>query len=304
MVIAVGCGLVASFMTSRYLAAGQTVVVQEEKVTVLVPKQKLLQFALLNNSELFEEKQFDKRTVTKDVVSDFEKIKGRRMKNALEVGKPLAESDLIDPDKTGLEQKLNPGEVAISIKVSAEEGVAGFILPGSRVDVVATQIRTTASGEKPYSKIILQNVEVLATNAQLNAPENINNQQIDRVTLRLTRKQSEQVSVFAETGKLRLLLRRPDDSKIEDVGRGSNADGARNAGVEDQKAPEGEANVPSLTGPTVPDNAKPEASPEEAKKNSRLNVYGASRTPKEIEFQDGDPKDKPKDAGKPSTDKK
>lgn len=300
MVIAVGCGLVASFMTSRYLAAGQNqVVVQEEKVTVLVPKQKLTQFALLNNNELFEEKQFDKRSVSKDVVSDFEKIKGRRMKNALEAGKPLAESDLVDPEKTALEHKLNPGEVALTIKVTPEESVAGFVLPGSRVDVIATQIRTTGSGEKPYSKVILQNVEVLATNAQLSAPENINQQQIDRVTLRLTRKQSEQVAVFAETGKLRLILRRPDDTKIEDLGRGTDANGVRNADVGDGAAPGGEANTVSpLQSPTVPGNAVPEVTPEEAKKNSKLTVIGAAKQPKEYEFQDGD---KPKD--KAATDK-
>lgn len=306
MVIAVGCGLVASFMTSRYLAAGQNqVVVQEEKVTVLVPKQKLSQFTLLNDVELFEEKQFDKRSVSKDVISDFEKIKGRRMKNALEAGKPLAESDLVDPDKFNLEHKLNPGEVALTIKVSPEESVGGFILPGCRVDVIATMTRTTERGERPFSKVILQNVEVLATNAQLTAPENINNQQIDRVTLRVTRKQSEQVTVFAETGKLRLILRRPDDSKIEETS-GSDSKGPRYNGVDESGAPTGEAGVvnPSIQGPTVPGDVRPEVTADEAKKNTKLNVYGATSKPKEFEFQDGtDPKEK-KDAPKPPTEKK
>src|SRR5687768_195411 len=115
MLVAVGCGLVASFMTSRYLAAQQNrTVVQEEKVPVLVAKQKPSPFTRLKDPEAFETKQFDKSSVTKDVISDFEKLKGRILKTSLTEGKPIAESDLLEAEKSPIEYKLNPGEVAMT----------------------------------------------------------------------------------------------------------------------------------------------------------------------------------------------
>jgi Flp pilus assembly protein CpaB len=298
MLVAVGCGLVASFMTSRYLAAQQNRnVVQEEKVPVLVAKHNLSPFSRLKDPEAFEIKQFDKSSVTKDVISDFEKLKGRILKTALAEGKPVAESDLLEVEKSPIEYKLNPGEVAMTIKCSQEGLMGGFLLPGSRVDVVATQIRSTAQGERPFSKVILQNIEVLATNALTQAPENVSNQQIDRVTLRLLHKQAEQVAVFQETGKLCLLLRRDGDTRVYETGPGTEVRGAKALSPDDIEGPKDPQGAPpaSIQGPSVPEGTKAEDPVEAEKaKNARLQIYNDSKV---TEKEYGTPEEK-NDAGK------
>ena len=135
MLIAVSCGLVASFMTSRYLSAGQQAPKEDNKVRVLVAKKKISGYTRLTDAEIFEERLFDQNVVPKDAVSDFEAVKGRVLKVGLGEGKMLAESDLVDPTQSSPTWKLNPGELAMSVKVNADTAGAGFLMPGDRVDV-------------------------------------------------------------------------------------------------------------------------------------------------------------------------
>jgi Flp pilus assembly protein CpaB len=99
----------------------------------------------------------------------------------------------------------------MTVKVTLDSAAGGFILPGSRVDVVATQLR--GENNQPYSKTILQNIEVLAIDQQPQIPEGTIARTYDRVTLRVTLEQAEILSVYADTGTLRLVARRPDDTQ-------------------------------------------------------------------------------------------
>jgi pilus assembly protein CpaB len=257
MLVAVSCGLVASFMTSKYLAASQQpVVVEEEKVPVLVTKKKLTGYTRLNDPEAFEIKQWSKNEVTKDAIDDFEKIKGRVLKHSLSEGKPLAESDLVELGMMAIEHKLNPGEIAVAIKVNPDENGAGYILPGSRVDVQATQSRQ-GQNEKPFSKFILQNIEVLAVGQDLERPEGVNYKDNNRVVLRLKHKEAELLDVYKNTGTIRLVIRRQDDVTNYDtpggrVGPGGESYVVDGAASNDSKPGE----TPSaLQAPTIPASA-------------------------------------------------
>jgi len=211
MLIAVSCGLVASFMTSRYLSAGQQAPKEDNKVRVLVAKKKISGYTRLTDAEIFEERLFDQNVVPKDAVSDFEAVKGRVLKVGLGEGKMLAESDLVDPTQSSPTWKLNPGELAMSVKVNADTAGAGFLMPGDRVDVQATIVRTTSPNEKPFSKFILQNIEVLAVGQDVQQPDGTIYKEPNRVLLRVTHKQAEELALYQDTGNLRLLPRRHDD---------------------------------------------------------------------------------------------
>jgi pilus assembly protein CpaB len=211
MLIAVSCGLVASFMTSRYLSAGQQAPKEDNKVRVLVAKKKISGYTRLTDAEIFEERLFDQNVVPKDAVSDFEAVKGRVLKVGLGEGKMLAESDLVDPTQSSPTWKLNPGELAMSVKVNADTAGAGFLMPGDRVDVQATIVRTSSPNEKPFSKFILQNIEVLAVGQDVQQPDGTIYKEPNRVLLRVTHKQAEELALYQDTGNLRLLPRRHDD---------------------------------------------------------------------------------------------
>jgi pilus assembly protein CpaB len=287
ILVAVGGGLVASFMTSRYLANRQPQEEvkneEEEKVTVLVAKEKLPGYISLRDPKLFEEKTISKSQaeVLKDPVDNFDKIKGRTLKNSLAAGKTLTESDLLPPNVEALEHKLKPGERAFTVKVTPDSAVAGFILPGSMVDVIATQTNRH-DNQEPYSKTILQNVEVLAIDANLQAPDGAIAKTAERVTLRLTLKQCEDIRVHADTGNLCLVLRRPDDHDIvETTGATTGAS---------KKRPAEPGGIPwwnpgkyepgkGLVGPHVPD--EPEKPKDPAKANGyTLTVISGTRIEK------------------------
>ena len=302
MLVAVSCGLVASFMTSRYLSAQQQeVVVEEEKVPVLVARRKIDAFHQLNDPEAFEVRMFAISNATKDAIGDFEEVKGRVLKNALEAGKPLAESDLLEEGLYMLDYKLRPGEVAMSVKLNPESAVSGFIVPGSRVDVVATVTRAVA-GTQPYTKVILQNVEVLAINQQMTAHEGVANQSVDRATLRVTHAQAEELANYADTGTLKLLLRRFDDPTVyETPGFRIGSNPGEHAGEHLVQPSEDATNAPDLTAPEVPEDIVPVATGPQKPKHSGLVVIDGFRVRKY--FTDEEDKSDKDASGKDDTSK-
>lgn len=279
MLVAVSCGLVASFMTSRYLSASQHAPPEEEKVPVLVSKKKLPGYSRLTDAEAFEVRLFEKNNVTKDVVGDFEKIKGRVLKVGLGEGKMLAESDLVDPAATGPEAKLNPGELAMSVKISADDAGAGFLMPGARVDVQATVTRTTGTQEKPYSRFILQNIEVLAVGQDLVQPDGTVYKEANRVLLRVTHAQAEELALYRDAGTIRLMPRRPDDTQVVDT-KGARLGASALTGEERTGATDNNATSPLPSAPTVPAGVN-DAPPEEQKPEKRtLTVINGDKVKK------------------------
>jgi Flp pilus assembly protein CpaB len=141
------------------------------------------------------------------------------LKSNMSEGKWVAESDLMPIGTEPLYTKLKEGERMFTLKVDNVTGTSGFILPGSKVDVVSTLQKGNGEVTGPYSKTILQDVEVLAVDQQPQLPDGTVSKLADRVTLRVALEQAEKLSVFAETGKIRLIVRRPDDTRlVETVG--------------------------------------------------------------------------------------
>jgi pilus assembly protein CpaB len=105
----------------------------------------------------------------------------------------------------------------MTVKVDDVVGVSGFIMPGSFVDVVAiivpiVQQGGTASG--PISKIVLQNIKVLASGAKLDSPENQREpSSVKAVTLQVTPEQAEKLVLAANEGKLQLVMRNYSDQE-------------------------------------------------------------------------------------------
>jgi len=210
--LAVLAGLVASVATSKYFGRQAEPAPVEENVTVLVATQRVPGYTTLDDpKQWFELKTYPKGEVPADAIGDIRKARGRTLRAAIEAGKVLTEKDLLPPGQEPLVAKLREGERLMTVKVTLDSAAGGFILPGSRVDVVATQMR--GEGNQPYAHTILQNIEVLAIDQQPQIPEGTIAKTYDRVTLRVTLEQAEILSVYADTGSLRLVVRRPDDAQ-------------------------------------------------------------------------------------------
>jgi pilus assembly protein CpaB len=296
MLVAVTCGLVASFMTSRYLSAGQQAPKEEAKVRVLVAKKKINGYTRLTDPEAFEERLFDVNSVPKDAVTDFEAVKGRVLKTALGEGKMLAESDLVDPAQSSPTWKLNPGELAMSVKVSADTAGAGFLMPGDRVDVQATITRTTSPNEKPFSKFILQNIEVLAVGQDVQQPDGTIYKEPNRVLLRVTHKQAEELALYQDTGTIRLLPRRHDDTTYVDS-TGTRLGANYLTSEERAGTPDNLATTPLPSAPTVPaavNELPAEAAAKTPEKKTLTVILGDKVTTYDwkVEEKEGSEKDK------------
>ena len=134
---------------------------------------------------------------------------------------PLSASEIVLPARLstgivyrGITGNITDGKRGIAIPVSAVRGVAGFVLPGDRVDV----LHTTSVGrrdEQPVTRTLLQNMTVLAID-QTQAQDYSVPTLVNVVTLLATLEEAKTLTLALEVGSLTLALRNElDDAEDE-----------------------------------------------------------------------------------------
>jgi pilus assembly protein CpaB len=125
----------------------------------------------------------------------------------------------------GLSAVIPEGYRAMTVKVDDIVGVSGFVMPGSFVDIVAVIVPQGAQGvqsQGPVSKIVLQQIKVLASGPRLDSPDNQREPtNAKSVTLQVTPEQAEKLSLAANEGKLQLVMRSYTDQEDSQT-RGAN----------------------------------------------------------------------------------
>jgi pilus assembly protein CpaB len=113
----------------------------------------------------------------------------------------------------GLPVVIPEGKRAVSVKVDEVVGVAGFVLPGTRVDVLVTlNPETEGESQKPATtRVILQNVQVLASGQKIEKDEEGKPQTVTVITLLVTPEESEKLTLAATEGKIQMALRNAMD---------------------------------------------------------------------------------------------
>ncbi|HZG47583.1 MAG TPA: Flp pilus assembly protein CpaB [Allosphingosinicella sp.] len=148
-------------------------------------------------------------------------LMGTVVRTEISAGQPLTQGAIVRPGDRGfLAAALGPGMRAITVGVSATSGVAGFVFPGDRVDLVLTQ-EVSGEGEGSPLKVsetVIRNIRVLATDQRINARDENGNQvaaPIATVTLEATPRIAEKIMVAQTIGQLSLSLRSLADSNTE-----------------------------------------------------------------------------------------
>jgi pilus assembly protein CpaB len=145
-----------------------------------------------------------------------EQVVGRTAIDRFVPGDPIVEVKLIPKEgQTGiLSYKRPEGQRAMTVAVAQVSGVAGFITPGNMVDVVLT-IAPEEANKKPISKIVLQNVPVLAT-GQIISQEKKDEKPVvvPTVTMDVTPEDAEKLAIASTQGRLQLVLRRAGDADV------------------------------------------------------------------------------------------
>jgi len=110
----------------------------------------------------------------------------------------------------GLPPVIPEGQRALSVRVNDVVGVAGYVLPGTRVDVVAT-MNPTQNQQDMTSKVILTNVQVVAAGTKIEQDEKNKPIQVAVVTLIVNPDEAEKLTLASTEGKIQLALRNPLD---------------------------------------------------------------------------------------------
>ena len=153
---------------------------------------------------------------------DPQKMVGMVVRNPVTAGQPLTRGSLVGPQDRGfLAAALGPGMRAVTVPVTQTSGVAGFVFPGDRVDMVLTQA-VEGGGDGPPLKVsetIVRNLRVLATDQAMDQVKDKEGKITVRpsatVTLEATPRIAEKIAVSQSMGQLSLALRSIADNTAE-----------------------------------------------------------------------------------------
>jgi pilus assembly protein CpaB len=158
-------------------------------------------------------KPFLKQSLPAGYFSGADDIKDRVVVAPLKANDPVTEYKLapVSIKTGGVSAVLEKGKRAVSVKGDKVIGIAGFINPGNRVDVLVT-IEDPQKKEDWRTKTILENIMVMATGTQIEKNEKGEPSPVDVYTLAVTNEEGEMLSLAANQGKLQLALRSVTDT--------------------------------------------------------------------------------------------
>ena len=210
-------GLLAAVSVNRYLSNAQAFSKDMTKVAVakvaiplgtkIVPEQVMMV-------------QFPRESMPDGTFENADKLAGRVAIVNIAAREPITDSRLA-PEGTagGLSAVIPEGYRAMTVKVDDVVGISGFIMPGTLVDVVVVITPEDASrGAGPISKIVLQNIKVLANGQNIDKPENQRDvNSVKAVTLQVTPEQAEKLALATSEGRLQLVMRNQIDQGDEET---------------------------------------------------------------------------------------
>ncbi|MBY0233031.1 MAG: Flp pilus assembly protein CpaB [Gemmataceae bacterium] len=209
LVVAVGCGLGASIMTSRLLADRRKTEEPDQMVTVVVAKARVAGWLAIKEPEKdFALKEMRESDAPKRRVTDLAALKDQRLNKSIGEEHVVLQDDLLTAEQQRLVDQLLPGQRIIAIKVNAELVGGGYVLPAVRVDVMCTM----NSGSDSSAKLILQNMLVMAVDDKSERNPEQKSIVPATVTFAATPEEAARMSLGAKLGELRLLPRSPGDN--------------------------------------------------------------------------------------------
>src|ERR1041384_8226420 len=210
-------GLLAAVSVSRYLSNNQAFAKSLNKVAVA-------KVAIPIGTKIIPEQimmvQFPTESMPDGTFDNVDKLTGRVAVVNIAAREPITDSRLA-PEGTaaGLSAVIPEGYRAMTVKVDDVVGISGFIMPGTLVDVVVVITpEEPTNGRGPISKIVLQNIKVLANGQNIDKPENQRDaNSVKAVTLQVTPEEAEKLALASSEGKLQLVMRNSIDQGDEET---------------------------------------------------------------------------------------
>jgi pilus assembly protein CpaB len=193
------------WMTSRLAAAGA-----EGELSGVVAAATEIPFGTKIDATLIKMVELPPQSVPQGAFRDPEAVIGRVAAFTLFPGEVLLDGRVVEHiGGSALAAVVQEGMRAITVRVDDVVGVAGFLLPGNRVDVIATS-RRTGGDRGTESRTLLENLKVLAVD-QTTSPDKNEPVIVRAVTLEAAPAQAEEIVRAQDEGKVQLTLRNPLD---------------------------------------------------------------------------------------------
>jgi pilus assembly protein CpaB len=222
LILALGMGVLAAFMARSWIQAHANTTPAAPMNTIVVANTPL-GFGTVLSRDNVSEIPWAASNVPEGAFATRDALfkEGRRV-----VLTPMERSELILQQKiTGPGQRaslsalLEEGKRAVTVRVDDVRGVAGFVLPGDRVDVVLIRAKNEGSGGvEKFSDVLLQNVKVLAVD-QLANDRQEKATIAKAVTLEVETDQAQKILLATDIGKLSLILRQAGEGHASQTTR-------------------------------------------------------------------------------------
>jgi pilus assembly protein CpaB len=152
-----------------------------------------------------------------DFFSRVEQAVGRETNTSLKPGDLITRENTGDK-RVGVLAQLSPNQRAMTVKVDEASGVAGFLVPGDRVDVVVI-VDKGEYDKDPISKILFQNLKILGIGQKMESRPGDKPQIVPTVTLEVSPEIGERLALAAQEGRISMVLRgRGDQQFVETSG--------------------------------------------------------------------------------------
>ena len=208
-------GLLAAVSVSRYLSSAQAYSKNLNSIAVA-------KVAIPLGTKIIPEQlmmvQFPKDSTPDGAFTSPDKLAGRVAVMNIAAREAITEARLAPEGSAGgLSAAIPEGYRAMTVKVDDVVGISGFIMPGANVDVVVViDPEEKSLNQNPISKIVLQNIRVLANGQNIDKPENQREaNSVKAVTLQVTPEQAEKLALASTEGKLQLVMRNSTDQGDE-----------------------------------------------------------------------------------------
>jgi pilus assembly protein CpaB len=156
-------------------------------------------------------------TVPKTSILDAKNAIGRGVIQPIFAGEPILDSRLAPLGSGGgLAATIKDGYRAIAVRVDQVVGVAGFVTPGMRVDVLVSGVPPNAQntgGNNTQVRTVLQNIEVLSAGTDIQKDAEGKPLQVQVVNLLVTPEQAQVLALASNETRIQLVLRNPLDTK-------------------------------------------------------------------------------------------
>lgn len=204
IVMAMAFGLLATFLIHIYISS-MTRTTAENTVPVVVADAAIAPGTAMR-PEVLKLVQWPKEIVPPQTASSIKQLENRVVNVPLSQGEPILLSKLApEGSAAGLGGLLRHDKLAVTVRTDDVSGVAGFLHPGERVDVLVDM--KIPDSQENLSKIILQNINVLSAGQKWEQTGDKKPQVVNAVTLEVSPEEAEILNLASKEGKIHLALR-------------------------------------------------------------------------------------------------